>query len=230
METTKLGKFIITYTNSIEYHSLKREIWGQNIYHFVTNNPQPLIVDIGAHIGVSILYFKSIYPDSRILAFEPNPISVDILKENILINGLEDITLIEKAVWKEKALKSFYIDSTGSEWYSNSSLLENSWNGKEKTEKINVETVRLEEYIDEKIDLLKVDTEGTELTIIKSIKRILPTIENIVVEYHPSRDNNLSELLGLLKINFEIEVLHQGKQISKLLEGKLLTIKGKKRI
>ena len=35
-------------------------------------------------IGLSIFYFKSIYPDSTILGFEPNPENFEILKKNKL--------------------------------------------------------------------------------------------------------------------------------------------------
>ena len=71
MESTKLGKYKIVYTNSKEYHTLKREIWGEDIYSFNSEKDSPLIIDIGAHIGISVLYFKSIYPNDIFRSLVP---------------------------------------------------------------------------------------------------------------------------------------------------------------
>jgi FkbM family methyltransferase len=231
MESTKLGKYIIRYPNRNEFHTLKREIWGQDCYHFETSSNSPLIIDVGAHIGISVLYFKSLYPKSKILAFEPNPENLSYLKENILINGLEDIEVIPKAISKENTTKPFYIDCTENHWNSNSSLIKGSWNGKEKTEAINVQCVRLDRYlIGNSVECLKIDTEGTELQIIKSIKSILGNnVMNIFVEYHPRRDNKLKDLLDLLGVNFNLEIYHEGKKLKRPLENKLLLIKGMNR-
>ncbi|MDX9738967.1 MAG: FkbM family methyltransferase [Candidatus Dojkabacteria bacterium] len=230
MEETKLGKYSIKYTNSIEYHSIKREIWTQNSYYFESKKENPLIIDIGSHIGISVFYFKSLYPNSKILAFEPNPITFKLLEENIESNGIEDVQIINKAVWKENGRKKFYIDGKENSWHSNSSFLESSWTGKEITKEISVQTTRLDEYIAEDIDMLKIDTEGSELSILKAHKKYLDRIQNIVVEYHPSRDFKIEDLLNILKPYFDLEILHDGKLQKHISDVKLLTIKGKKRM
>ncbi|KKP54425.1 hypothetical protein A3K02_01540 [candidate division WS6 bacterium RIFOXYD1_FULL_33_8] len=231
MESTKLGKFSVIYPNNKEYHAIKREIWNQDSYHFESKKNNPFIVDIGAHIGISVLYFKDIYPNSEILAFEPNPISFEILKENIQINGLRNITLVQKAIYKEIGTVILYIDDTDEMWGSNSSLKEKSWNGLEKTKPIQVQSTTLQEYVKDKeyIDMLKIDTEGTELSILNSNKHILSKVQNISVEYHPSRRTRVKDLLNILNQFFITEIYREGKLL-KNPEEKLLTIKGKKRI
>ncbi len=229
MEETKLGKFLIQYENSVEYHTIKREVWGQDTYYFETEKEVPFIIDIGSHIGISILYFKSIYPNSKIIGFEPNPNSFNLLQENIAINKIDDVQVVNKAIWKENGKKSLFIDSNDSNWHSNSSFLQNSWTGKESTTGIKVDTTRLDPYIDGDIDMLKIDTEGSEISILKSHKSILNKVNNIVVEYHPVKDTNPQELIDILNPYFDIEVLEEGKFLKKAVKGKLLTIKGKKR-
>lgn len=230
MEETKLGKYRILYSNSKEYHTLKREIWGEDMYYFDTENPSPYIIDVGSHIGISVLYFKSIYPESTILSFEPNPITFEILKENVERNVLQDILLINKAVWKEETKRPFYIDSTENMWHSNSSLIENSWTSKEKTEKILIQCTKLSNYIPKEVDMLKIDIEGLELTVLKEIQKKLHMINNIAVEYHPIKGNTVKDILKILNQYFEIEMYSEGKLLKKPLENKLLTIKGKKRV
>lgn len=226
MEETKLGKYKILYTDSKEYHSIKREIWGEDIYYFDTGKENPFIIDIGAHIGVSILYFKSIYPNSKILAFEPNINSFNILKENILLNNLKDITAVNMAVWKSKGNLDFYIED-GS-WSSNSSILKGGWTTEEKQRKISVQTDTLNSYIDKTIDMLKIDTEGSELSILKYHRDILQRVQNICLEYHPIKQSKPEDVLNILSKFFKIEIYSEGKLCKKPQRGKLLTIKGKK--
>lgn len=228
MEETKIGKYKILYSNSKEFHILKREIWGEDIYFFDSNISNPYIIDIGSHIGISALYFKSIYPNSKIVCFEPNPNSFKILEENIYLNDLKDISLHNIAIWKHKGRKNLYIDSEDTGWDSNSSFIENGWTGKEKTKTVSVNTDLLKIYVDREIDMLKVDTEGSEISILKSNLEILHRVKNIAIEYHPSKENKLKELLSILNRYFLIEIYSEGKLLKKPIEGILLTVKGKK--
>jgi len=229
MKSTKLGKYTVAHSNSKEYHILKKEIWGEDIYYFESNNPSPFIIDIGSHIGLSILYFKSIFPNSKILSFEPNPYTFEMLKENVESNNLEDIELKNIGIWKEDSKKILYIDSTQNQWHSNSSLLPNSWTGKEQTEGIQVQCERLSKYILNNVDMLKIDIEGIELTVIKEVEDKLPLVQNIAIEYHPTKENTLDDLLKILNRYFEIEIYSEGKALKKIPKNTLLTVKGKKR-
>ncbi len=231
MEQTKLGKFTVLFPNGREYHFLKREVWNQESYFFKSNNPQPFIIDIGSHIGISVLYFKSIYPESKILAFEPNPYSFEILNENIHINGLEDINTVNKAVSSKIGNTVLHINATNNGWESNSSLMEGSWNGRENTKEIQIESTTLDSYLKNImcIDMLKIDTEGSELDILKSHRKILSKVENISVEYHPVRDRKIKKALDILKEYFSLEIYMDGKLLKNIPDNKLLTIQGKKR-
>lgn len=229
MENTKIGKYTIHYPNSTEFHTIKREVWGQDCYYFNTEKVNPYIIDIGAHIGISVLYFKDLYPESSIVAFEPQVESFEILKQNVEENILSNVTLINKAVWKEKGFKSFFVDDSDSQWYSNASFLEKSWSGKEKTKRVQVETTTLREHMDKEVDCLKIDTEGSELNILKSINSYLPIIKNIFIEYHPVRNSSPKDIITILEKHFETEVYSEGKKLKKYPLNCLLSIKGTQR-
>lgn len=232
MESTKLGRYTVLYPNKKEYHTLKREIWNQEIYSFETKKESPFIIDIGSHIGISLLYFKSLYPNCKILSFEPNPISFEILKENIFNNGLEDIELINMAVDSNSGKKIFYIDNSNQNWESNSSFLINSWNGKESTKSIEVQSTRLDSYIKDvdEIEMLKIDIEGTEYEVLNSHKGVLNKVKNISIEYHPTKGNKIDKIASILRAYFDLSFYLDGEEIKKIPNDKLLTIKGKKRV
>ena len=59
----------------------REEIFRREQYRFETDAPAPFIVDCGANIGMATLYFKSLYPDATVLAFEPDPAAFACLQE-----------------------------------------------------------------------------------------------------------------------------------------------------
>ncbi len=63
------------------------EIFGQRIYQFASPNPVPYIIDGGANIGLSALYFKRLFPQSRVVAFEPDPAIYQLLQCNMSRQG-----------------------------------------------------------------------------------------------------------------------------------------------
>ena len=56
----------------------------------------PVIIDAGANIGVAAIWFRSIYADAHIVAIEPDPANVEILKQNV--GSYPSITVAEAAV------------------------------------------------------------------------------------------------------------------------------------
>ena len=80
------------------------KIWGNEEYYFETSNPSPYILDLGSNIGISITYFKSLHPNARIIAFEPNPTLTPFHKKMITDRGWRDtITIHELALIGKKA-------------------------------------------------------------------------------------------------------------------------------
>jgi hypothetical protein len=81
MNTTNIGKYKIKYNNPKEFHILRSEIFGHECYSLnIKNKENPYIIDAGSYIGLSVIYFKNIYPNAEILAFEPNPMPEKYLK------------------------------------------------------------------------------------------------------------------------------------------------------
>jgi len=53
----------------------------------------PLIFDCGANIGLATLYFKNLYLGARIVAFEADPETAAVLRENVSANHLQDVSV-----------------------------------------------------------------------------------------------------------------------------------------
>lgn len=78
----------IRYSSVGQLRILFREIFIEPSYFFRTERPHPLIVDCGSNIGMSVIFFKLLYPDARVLAFEPDPAPFELLEQNIRTNGM----------------------------------------------------------------------------------------------------------------------------------------------
>ena len=64
------NNYKVFYKRPYELIKTYEELFLDEIYRFQTNNEKPVIIDCGANIGLSSLYFKSIYPNAILHAFE----------------------------------------------------------------------------------------------------------------------------------------------------------------
>jgi len=224
MPSTKLNQFTVHYSTIQEYHVIKREIFNQQIYWFETDNQIPIIIDGGAHIGLATLYFKSLYPQAKIIAIEPVTSSFQLLKQNIFSNQLENIQLIQAALWSKKLDKlKLNVDQSVNRWHSTSGIMPGSWTGQQRTQPFYTPTTTLSQLINNLgiIDLIKLDIEGAEGRVLKEALAKLKQVKQIICEYHPTThqmDKTLNlplmKLVEMLKkAGFEVAVTRNGKTV-----------------
>jgi FkbM family methyltransferase len=173
------------------YYAYK-EIFGVGIYEFPTDKEKPRIIDCGANIGLSVIFFKTLYPMANIMAIEADPSIFDYLKKNLGELGFNDVFLIQKAVSGTNGDGTFFAEG------ADAGRLGVSIHGIEKS--IKVQCTTLDELInDREVDFLKIDIEGTETDVILGCKN-LHLVKNLFVEYHSfqSSHQSLHEILAKL--------------------------------
>ncbi|PWH85320.1 FkbM family methyltransferase [Brumimicrobium oceani] len=122
--------------------------------------PLEVIFDVGANIGEFTINFNSEYPKSTIYAFEPFKKTFDFLEKST--RELSNVELFQHAVGDKN--EKVEIELNSDDYSPQNSLLNKVTNSLKKTELISVVTIDdflKEKYID-KIDFLKIDTEGYE--------------------------------------------------------------------
>jgi FkbM family methyltransferase len=169
------------------------EIFISQQYYFRANTPSPWIIDCGSHIGLSILYFKALYPQAKILGFEPAPETYKLLKENVERNHLKNVILMKKAVSNQEGKMKFYGDSS-----LTSSLLPE----RGSPNSIEVDVVKLSTYIDRNVDFLKIDVEGAEDLVLDDLVASgkLGMVSQMVIEYHHHIKKDADRLSQFLKV------------------------------
>jgi FkbM family methyltransferase len=169
------------------------EIFKSESYKFKSKNEVPFILDCGANIGMSVIYFKKLYPKATIIAFEPDDYIFGFLKKNMTTYGYTDVELVDKAVWIKDDILSFNSDGALGGRFAEI--------GESNIQK-KVPTIRLRDYlIKNKIDFLKLDVEGAEYEIIKDCSDLIKDIDYIFIEYHskPEKPQTLHEILEIIK-------------------------------
>jgi FkbM family methyltransferase len=174
---------------------LFKEIFVGEEYHFQATSPAPVIIDAGANIGMASLYFRKLYPQAKILAFEPDPMIFTVLKANVERNRL-DIQCVNAAVDESTGTKNFF---TGAECSASGSLHSHE----SLTGATTVQCVRMSEYVGQWVDLLKLDVEGSETAVLRELAASgkLESIGQMIVEFHPHKGqpgNNLQVCTEIL--------------------------------
>ncbi len=190
-----IGNFKIEYISLWELLFLQNEVFSEQEYYFKSRTSSPKIIDCGSNIGMSILYIKSLYPDSSIIGFEPNKMVFDVLERNMSMNNVQGVTLINKALSDHEGTIQFFQSNNINETLDNSCIKE----GERKS--VSVECTRLSNYINSQIDLLKIDVEGLEYQLLEELKSNdkLKFIDLIIMEFHCNKIHDVNPMLKMLE-------------------------------
>ena len=188
LHTIPLLEHQISFRSRDEFIQCLEEIFVEEVY-LQKLRDNPFIIDCGANIGVSVIYMKRLYPNAKVIAFEPDDVNFKLLEKNINHFKLTNVALRKEAVWKENTILKFA--SAGS--------LMSRIEEKGTSETIDVKACRLKDLINQEIDFLKIDIEGAEYPVLKDIEENLSFVKNLFLEYHGTFQQN-EELNDILQI------------------------------
>jgi FkbM family methyltransferase len=167
-----------------------------------------VILDIGANNGSFSLAAK-FYPTTHWFCFEPDSWTCDNLRENLILNDIENVFISEYALSDKvgESILNICHSHRGLNTLGKNIVRFN----KEDSYEYSVKTTTIDSlFLNKRIDLIKIDTEGSEYDIIKggfeTIKKYRP---KILLEYNPNNieqcGNSLEQLNSLIEdLNYEI--------------------------
>jgi FkbM family methyltransferase len=171
------------------------------------------VLDIGANVGFfSLLIAQRVGKTGRVYAFEPVPSIFARLKENIALNGFENIVPVQIAISSSSGRANMAV-------YHGSSSLFRRVSG----EVVEVPIERLDDFVEgegiERVDAIKLDVEGAELHVIrgadKTIRRFKPIM---MVEINPdtlkAAGTTPQELFdAIVSYGYKAHVIRKGKAV-----------------
>ena len=161
-------------------------------YNAILNqNKKPLIIDAGANIGASVLWFTDNFPNSHVIAFEPDSDNIKLLKKNT--NGL-DVDIREAAIGSVDDQVSI-VDPGHGEWGYQTKNDPNGLCNRQSVSRI----------ISEKIEagyvpfIFKIDIEGGEENLFEINTGWIDLFPLIIIELHDWLIPNKNTSLNFLK-------------------------------
>ena len=180
-----------------EDFGLYSEIYLANIYSQEVLNRGMSVIDIGAHIGTyTILVAEKIGKEGKVIAIEPEPKNYEQLLKNIQLNHFENVIPQNIALADYDGFKKLYLSS----WSGSHSLVIRGDEGAS----IEVPVKTLDKLVEElnlkRVDIIKIDAEGAEISILKGAEKTLkanPNIKIIVAtEHYPSETEEVCQFLN----------------------------------
>jgi FkbM family methyltransferase len=140
----------IQYNDMNALMGMYHEIHYKEHYRFPSKNPKPVIIDCGANIGISALYFHEQFPGVNLIAIEADPQVAALLQRNLSSNNCK-AEIIQKAAWtsNDSYLNFGQAGADAGSIYASANTIQ-------------VPTMRFKELLQQhdSIELIKIDIEG----------------------------------------------------------------------
>jgi FkbM family methyltransferase len=170
-------------TGNARFH-YKKIIEGGDYRLINTQNYKPeCFVDIGANVGATSIFFAQHFPDTRFLCYEPSPTNFGYLEVNT--HHIRNLERFSFGLNDEAGIHKLYSGRRQCLQYSLKADAEvtDSWQAVE----IRNAYAELERKV-QNSSILKVDTEGCELSILNNLAPMLSRFDVIYLEYHSESD------------------------------------------
>jgi FkbM family methyltransferase len=152
------------------------EIFVRRHYAFQSAVAEPVIIDAGGNIGMSAIWFKQEYPQSKLVVYEADPALAAVLKRNLGAAGIDGVDVRNAAVWSQDGFVSFANLGQDKGMVSSAGA-------------IRVASVDLALHLPERVELLKLDVEGAEYGILERLchSGAIARVRNLAAEFHVHR-------------------------------------------
>lgn len=207
----KSFKYKVYIQNYITFFYIFNEIFCKAVYEpYKINN----FMDLGANIGLVIMWYKFFNPNATVIAFEPDKYNYQILLKNIEANKLTNVKVYQIALSDKKEKAKFFTIFDDIQNLDGGLTL----NQDLPNEEYIVMTDKLSNYINENdpIDLVKMDIEGGEYKVFNDLfeSKKINQIKTMVFEMHffnKKQEEDLFNIINNLNKIGEINSLENSK-------------------
>ncbi|MEZ4754822.1 MAG: FkbM family methyltransferase [Bdellovibrionota bacterium] len=160
------------------------QIFMNHEYDFNVKSTPEIIIDAGANIGFASMYFSGKYPESKIIAIEPEKSNFQLLVKNVA--PYKNIFPLQAALWNENG-KISLVDPGEGHWGFMTDRKDNQERSlgayQHEVRSITVDKI-IREFKLAKIDILKIDIEGAEREVFADTSAWIDKVGSLIVELH----------------------------------------------
>jgi FkbM family methyltransferase len=187
------------------------EVIADNQYELPIETEPKVIVDAGANIGLASVFFAVHYPCAQVLAIEPDSGNCDLFLENT--KAYRNVRLTRAALWTRcgrvmlsgqgGSTSAFRVEDAGgtSQARGDSILTE--------VEAVDMVTL-MSNHAADRVDVLKVDIEGSEAEVFRSSSTWIERVECIAIELHDRFTPGCSRAFYRATLGFPNEAVRDG--------------------
>jgi len=146
--------------------------YEKNIRKFFDLN-EGVFIDVGANLGkYTIMMARKLKEKGSVVSIEPEPHTIELLKQNVRLNKLQNVSVVGKACSSKNGKETLYLEGT-----TYSGGLHSLKRYKNHVDKMEVEVEKLDSIISrlkiKQVDLIKIDVEGSEVDVLHGAQKIL---------------------------------------------------------
>ncbi len=188
---------------------LYKQVYIQGEHNYLPRNYKPkFIIDGGANIGLTVLFFSHIYPGAKIYAVEAETSNFELLKYNTYF--YQDIELFQKGIWDKDTnliVKDIGLGKCGF------IVEETRETGKDVIEAVTINTL-LKQSGHQEIDILKLDIEGAEKEVFSGdCDDWLGNVGLLIIELHDRMKAGCSDAFYNAISKYDFERMVQGENV-----------------
>ncbi|MBI5041737.1 MAG: FkbM family methyltransferase [Gammaproteobacteria bacterium] len=185
-----------------------RQVFAEREYAFDVRRPPRVIIDAGANVGLTSIFFANQYPDARIIAIEPEPFNYAMLVKNVA--PYPNVTPVQGAIWSANIDIDLFDPGAGHWGYVTRQADDNAagtW-----CQKVHGFTLDrlMQDFALEHIDVLKMDIEGAERDVLEDPSAWIDRVDAIIVELHDRIRTGCQQAFASATVAFG-ERWHQGE-------------------
>jgi len=188
--------------NPFDFATMEEVILKEDYNLNINFNPST-IIDGGANIGLTSVFFANKYPQADIVAVEPEEGNFEMLMRNT--KNYRSVRLIRAGIWNHSAILSIIDEGKGNNSFTVTEILS------PQSGSINAISIYdiMQQRNWETIDILKLDIEGAEKNVFESdYEQWLPKVKLLIVELHDRMRSGCSETVfkAVSQYNFSNEI------------------------
>lgn len=186
----------------VDMYTLLQVFYGKEYDIRLEEEPE-YIIDCGANIGLASVWFANKFPNTRIIAVEPDAGNFSYLKKNT--RHYENVKCLQKAIWSKPVLMEVTDPGRGNWGYQTKEVAVSDHG----VEGITIDQI-MEEYEIPEIDFLKIDIEGAEKELfLHHYENWITRVKVIAVELHDFFDPSISPAFfnTISKYHFQVSQL-----------------------
>ena len=184
------------------------KVFVQREYELPLRKPPSVIVDAGANVGFTAVFFANLHPQARVVAVEPEASNFALLKKNV--SAYPNVTAVRAAIWKKDGFIDLVDPGIGHYGFQTKETHDDE-STRDRVPCLTIDSLMAQHGISY-IDFLKMDIEGAEKEVLENASAWIDKVGVLAIELHDRFKIGCNRSFYLATRDFDREH-HKGENV-----------------